>query len=39
VVNAIKCGMGSAASYPITKSPIIYEPNAYFDITGKIMYQ
>ncbi|XP_078361341.1 uncharacterized protein LOC144645661 [Oculina patagonica] len=26
--------MGCAPSYPITRSPIIYEPNAYFNITG-----
>ena len=27
--------MGIAPSYPITRSPIIFEPNAYFNITGK----
>ena len=27
--------MGCSPSYPVTRSPIIFEPNAYFDITGK----
>ena len=35
MVNALKCGMGIAPSYPITRSPIIFEPNSYFNITGK----
>ena len=35
MVNALKCVMGCSPSYPITRSPIIFEPNAYFDITGK----
>ena len=35
LVNALTCSMGCAPSYPITRSPIIYEPNAYFNITGK----